>query len=357
MNILANELSVKYLKLKDRLLFIGPINLGNSPKGGDEFKNQLAVLQLQRFYCLKLIDTVGWKKNPFLIFNVLFSLAPNQSYKKIIISASTLSALRLIKIANKLVVRKTKIVYWVIGGELDRVLLERPELVPILNGLKAIVVQTHKLNVNLGEIGLTNTVKISNFKDFNIRNLGKRQKQETRNPLKLVFLSRICETKGVKVIFDAIDHFPKDKFEVDFYGPIDEEYKVFFLKEINSRENANYKGYLNLQEDFEKSIDILAAYDIFLFPTFWKSEGHAGVLIDAMCAGLGIIATDWNSNHEFITNNGTLITPRNAHSLVDALNIYLENPELIVEHGNASLENVKDYHISNIFPQYLATLN
>ena len=357
MNTLANELSVKYLRLKDRLVFIGPVNSGMPPKGGDEYKNQLAVLQLQRFYTLKLIDTVGWKMNPFVIFNVLFHLAFNQSYNKFIISASTLSALRLIKIANKLVFRKAKIVYWVIGGELDRVLLDRPQLVPILYGLKAIVVETHKLDANLKEIGLTNTVKISNFKDFNIRNVGNRIKQGTNIPLKLVFLSRICETKGVTVIFDAIDHFPKDIFEVDFYGPIDLDYKAFFLNEINSRENANYKGYLNLQSDFEKSIDVLSTYDLFLFPTFWKSEGHAGVLIDAMCAGLGIIATDWNSNYEFITNNGTLITPRNAHSLVDALNIYLENPELIVEHGNASLENVKDYHISNIFPQYLATLN
>ncbi len=357
MNTLAKELNVRYLRLKDRLVFIGSVNSGMLPKGGDQYKNQLAVLQLQRIYSLKLIDTVGWKKNPFLILNILYYIVFNQSYKKFIISASTLSALRLIKIANNLGFRKDKIVYWVIGGELDRVLLDRPELVPILNRLKIIVVESHKLDVNLRGIGLINTVKISNFKDFNVRNVGMRQKQGTNIPLKLVFLSRICETKGVKVIFEALDHFPKDKFEVDFYGPIDQNYKAFFLKEINDRENTNYKGYLNLQEDFEKSIDILSTYDLFLFPTFWKSEGHAGVLIDAMCAGLGIIASDWNSNHEFITNNGTLITPRNAHSLVDALNIYLENPELITEHGNASLENVKEYHISNIFPQYLATLN
>jgi hypothetical protein len=36
---------------------------------------------------------------------------------------------------------------------------------------------------------------------------------------------------------------------------------------------------------------------------------------------------------------------------------YIENPELVVQQGNASLENVKEYHISNIFQQYLATLN
>jgi len=357
MNTLANELSGKYLRLKDRLVFIGPVNSGMLPKGGDEYKNQLAVLQLQRFYSLKLIDTVGWKKNPFLILNILYCLILNQSNNKFIISASTISALTLIKIANKIVFRKDKIIYWVIGGELDRVLLDRPELVPILNGLKAIVVETHKLDVNLREIGLTNTVKISNFKDFNLRNVGKRLKQGTNIPLKLVFLSRICETKGVKVIFDAIDHFAKDKFEVDFYGPIEQDYKAFFLNEINSRANIEYKGYLNLHENFEESIDILSTYDIFLFPTFWKSEGHAGVLIDAMCAGLGIIATDWNSNNEFITNNGTLIVPNEASSLVLAINNYLENQELIIEHGNASLKNVKEYHTSNIFPQYLATLN
>ena len=109
MNTLANELNVKYLRLEDRLVFIGPVNSGMPPKGGDEYKNQLAVQQLQRFYSLKMIDTVGWKKNPFLIVNVLYSLLLNQSYNKFIISASTISALRLIKIAQKWFLEKTKL--------------------------------------------------------------------------------------------------------------------------------------------------------------------------------------------------------------------------------------------------------
>ena len=357
MNTLANELNVKYFRLKGRLLYIGPINLGNLPKGGDQYRNQLAVLNLQNIYNMRLIDTFNWKNKPFIKFSILYYLFFNASYSKIIIAASTISAIKILKIADKLVKRKDKIVYWVIGGELDKILPQNLDLIPSLNRLKGIVVQTNLMDKNLREMGLLNTQKISNYKEFKIGNLLHRQKQETIRPLKLVFLSRICETKGVTVIFEALDHLTKEKCQVDFYGPIDQDYKEYFLNEIYSRENANYKGYLNLRDDFEESIDILSTYDLFLFPTFWKSEGHAGVLIDAMCAGLGIIATDWNSNHEFITNNGRLITPRNAHSLVNALNLYLENPELIVEHANASLENVKDYHISNIFPQYLATLN
>jgi glycosyltransferase involved in cell wall biosynthesis len=333
------------------------VNLGKSPQGGDEYKNQLAVIQLGHRYNLKVIDTVGWKRNPLSILKIIYYMRFNQFVSKIIISASTLSAIRFIKIAIKLVNKKDKIVYWVIGGELHKVLSTRIDLLPILNQVKSIVVETYRMDKNLREMGLLNTLKVSNYKEFDIDNVLNRQKQETNGPLNLVFLSRICETKGVNVIFEALDLLPKEMCQVDFYGPIDLQYKEFFLKEINSRENANYKGYLNLQDDFEGSIDILAMYDLFLFPTFWKSEGHAGVLIDAMCAGLAIIATEWNSNNEFITNNGTLIVPNDASSLVLAINKYLENPELIIEHGNASLNNVKEYHISNVFPQYLATLN
>ena len=345
------------MKLIKKIIFIGPVNLGVPPKGGDEYKNQLAVLQLGLIYDLKILDTVGWKRNPKLLVRMIYYLVFNKLFSKIIISASTLSALKLITIANVFVKNKDKMVYWVIGGELDKILLERTAIVPILKRLKSIIVETYRINENLREMGFLNTQKVSNFKEFNTGNLLHRQKKESKGTLHLVFLSRICESKGVDVIFKALDNIPNVICEVDFYGPIDQEYKELFLKEIGDRENMEYKGYLNLKDNFEESIDILSTYDLFLFPTFWKSEGHAGVLIDAMCAGLGIIATDWNSNSEFISDNGTLIKPKDAHSLERAIMKYFENPELVVQHGNASLENVKEYHISNIFPQYLATLN
>ena len=42
-----------------------------------------------------------------------------------------------------------------------------------------------------------------------------------------------------------------------------------------------------------------------LFPTYYEGEGFAGTLIDALAAGVPIIATDWHYNSSIVTNNQT----------------------------------------------------
>ena len=90
---------------------------------------------------------------------------------------------------------------------------------------------------------------------------------------------------------------------------------------------------------------------------FWKSEGHAGAIIDALCSGLAIIATDWNSNSEFVTNNGILIKPMDSEALVNAIQAYIGSPNLAQKHGENSLIRAKDFHFNRVFPQYMKTLH
>jgi hypothetical protein len=74
-----------------KLLFIGGINLGNHPRGGEEYKNQLLITKINEF-CqgAKVLDTVKWKRSPTLWFNLIFNLF-FKSYNSVLISASSLS--------------------------------------------------------------------------------------------------------------------------------------------------------------------------------------------------------------------------------------------------------------------------
>lgn len=88
------------------------------------------------------------------------------------------------------------------------------------------------------------------------------------------------------------------KINLTFYGPIQEDYKKNFLSQVEMLNNVKYGGFLDLRD--EKNYDILSEYDIMLFPTFWEGEGFPGILIDALIAGIPVIASDWNLNKYII---------------------------------------------------------
>jgi glycosyltransferase involved in cell wall biosynthesis len=60
---------------------------------------------------------------------------------------------------------------------------------------------------------------------------------------------------------------------------------------------------------------------MLLFPTFYAGEGFAGTLIDAMCTGLPVIATNWHNNNEIITHghNGFLVPIQDSENIVHIL--------------------------------------
>ena len=98
-----------------KILFVGAANLRNSPKGGEEFKNQILIRKLREEFKLNICDTYKWKKKPLtmlrLFMNVLFV-----SYDKILISASSISSYKLIKFIYYCTRKQPKTIYFVIGG-------------------------------------------------------------------------------------------------------------------------------------------------------------------------------------------------------------------------------------------------
>ena len=114
-------------------------------------------------------------------------------------------------------------------------------------------------------------------------------------------------------------------FSVDFYGPFENTYKEEFVKAIEVVENVSYKGFLNLNDT--KNYNVLAKYDVMLFSTYWHGEGFPGIIIDALIAGLPVIATDWSMNKELIKDgeNGWIIPPHNSEALANAMEKVLED--------------------------------
>jgi D-inositol-3-phosphate glycosyltransferase len=86
---------------------------------------------------------------------------------------------------------------------------------------------------------------------------------------------------------------------------------------------------------FQKNIfPYLNAMDIFVLGTY--KETYSLSVIDAMGMGLPVIGTNSGGTPEQVKNNerGLLVEPKSAQEIAQAITKYIENPNLIKEHGN-----------------------
>jgi glycosyltransferase involved in cell wall biosynthesis len=86
----------------------------------------------------------------------------------------------------------------------------------------------------------------------------------------------------------------------------------------------------------------LGSVDIFVMPSL--SEGLGQVVIEAMVAGLPIVASDLPALTELITSGetGLLVPPANAVTLAEALEWLLDHPGQAAELGKRAQERARD---------------
>ena len=315
------------MKSKNKLIFIGPMGLGTVPKGGDVMKNQLFLDRfVQVFDKVISVDTMNWKKRPWVMFKLFFVLLFNRK-SKVIISANSGSANILISFIKKMRL-PNDCFYWVVGGSFHDMIKEGRFSASTYVYLKRIFVQGQSMVDSLKECGLNNAVYVPNSKL--IDHYGAKQPKQD-NKIHFVFLSRVEEYKGCTDIIRSADALNQsgyqDKFDVVFYGRESEDlsYAKKFQSMVNARQNVEYKGLLNLRDT--KNYDELAQYDVMLFPTYWYGEGFPGIVIDAYIASLPIIASDWNLNKDVIEDGvtGWIIPSHNTEALIERMKYVIDH--------------------------------
>ncbi len=338
-----------------RILFIGAVNKGQLPAGGEEYKNQLLVKRLWLDSRLTVVDTFNWKKNPIVLFKLLLFIW-FFNYDKIVISASSASTYRLVQFLNFFPHLLSKTHYFVIGGYFPEGLKIKKYLSKYYKGLKSIVVEGEILKDQILKVDqLQNVSVISNFKEFDLWNL-KSTADFLLNTKRFVFISRISKSKGVDTIFEAVKILNleglKGSFIIDFYGKIESEFEFEFRQGLLDT-GSNYMGYLDLMNHTAEAYKTLNKYDVMLFPTYWMGEGFPGVIIDAFVSGLPVIATDWNMNKELIEEEetGMIIPIKDGMALASAMSRFIIEDNLSLRMSKNCSEKAAQFHIDKVWHQ------
>lgn len=160
----------------------------------------------------------------------------------------------------------------------------------------------------------------------------------------VVFVGHVKKRKGIAEIYQVAKELPNIIFNI--YGPIME------LPDGTKPDNIVLHGEIS----HDKVLDALLNADVFIFPSY--TEGFANVMLEAMAAGLPIIATNVGANRDMIENNGGIIVDtQNSKQIVEAL-YRMASPTVRLHMSNWNINKLEKAYtmnkvISLIEQQYL----
>lgn len=131
------------------------------------------------------------------------------------------------------------------------------------------------------------------------------------------------KTKGLDILIKAVSMLPKsvtDKCDIILIGEGPETPELKRQIKMLGLTNIYCLGSIRDAARF------LTAFDIFILPS--RKEGFPYALIEAMQAGLPIIATNVGGNSELLADSGIIITPERPKELADAIEMLISSPEI-----------------------------
>lgn len=177
---------------------------------------------------------------------------------------------------------------------------------------------------------------------------------KSNDSLRLVYVGNIREEKGIFVLLESLRSLSpneQDAIHLDLYGVILDSVANQFKAELVKTKNANYGGVL----DPEKVISTLSNYDAMVFPTHYQGEGHPGVLLEAMIAGIPIITTRFRALPELVEDkvNGLLVLPHDTGSLTEAIRLIYYDRSLLHNMTVRNWEMRLRYDVQDVVPLIL----
>lgn len=292
--------------ISNKIGLIGRIDPANSMFDGQTVKTRMTYRMLCEHYGAEnivTVDTLDYRhRAPAVMVDFVRCLA---SCDDIVVSLA-INGRRfffpLLFFASKHMGKR--VYHNLIGGALANNLDKYPKWVDYLNSFQVNWVESRALVGMLAEKGVTNAEYLPNFKYIDQSESALKIPSHVAGEcFNFCTFSRVTEQKGVGDAARAIEALNAEGRSciLDVYGPVDSAYKDDFNRLLAECPHVEYKGCIPP----EQSVLAVAPYDALLFPTKWKTEGIPGTIIDALAAGVPVIAARWQYYAEMLEDNVT----------------------------------------------------
>jgi glycosyltransferase involved in cell wall biosynthesis len=167
-----------------------------------------------------------------------------------------------------------------------------------------------------------------------------------------VYTGRLDRAKGLDTLLDAWQMLLARRPEAHLWLVGEGPYRKTLEEQIESR---GLFGRVVLAGVFDSVEELLAAADLFVFPS--QEEGMSLALLEAMAAGLPVVASDIPGNRPLIVHgqHGLLVPRDNPEALAAAMRHVLQEPRWAAGLGAAARDRVsRDYSRAKMVDAHLA---
>lgn len=164
-----------------------------------------------------------------------------------------------------------------------------------------------------------------------------------------LLIARLLGDKGIREYVAAAREIRKRHPEVVFrlVGAVDDNPDSVSIEEVESWQQDGTLEYLGRLDDVRPAIE---GCSVYVLPSY--REGTPRTVLEAMAMGRAVITTDAPGCRETVVegDNGFLVPVKSVDELVDAMQRFIDNPELVAQMGERSrqiAEHKYDVHKVN----------
>ncbi|MBT2689222.1 glycosyltransferase [Bacillus sp. ISL-47] len=327
-----------------KLIYLGSFP---PPYGGVTIKNKMLYDNLEQYVDIEKIDLGNIKKMNLIEILKLFMRLLNPSSAFVIGSASKSRRIftAILYYVNRKALSRSLLI--LMGGMSSNIIANDPKYLKWVSKYKQVYVETEGMKSELTDVNLKNVSVFPNCRvrpkeklDINIK---------SNQKIKCLFFSLISKDKGADIVIETANLLKKRgiNFTIDFFGHIEEKYKLEFEAALKKSGQINYCGVFRADKDnvYKK----LQEYDLLLFPTRWKAEGVPGILVESKIAGLPAVVSDLNYNAEIIEDSktGIVLKENTSFELANVIESLYKDRRWLIQMQHDSKVSSEGYLIEN----------
>lgn len=147
--------------------------------------------------------------------------------------------------------------------------------------------------------------------------------------------SRVTERKGLNYLIEAVGElvlkYPEIRLKIMGDGSARFALESC-VREKGLQKNVTFLGRIPREE----TAQYYQEASLFVLPSL--NEGMSNAMLEALASGLPIVATPTGGTAELVTEgvNGMIVPEKSSQALIDAIEQFLQNRNLVVEYGAAS---------------------